>query len=283
MPSRRANLPIDVVADRYKQGESLQDLGIAYNVSADTIKAHLVRHGVTLRTHKEAMSQDIVRATIARNATGRSAWNAGLTKDSDDRVAQYAKKILGGTRTPESIERMRASKQKHPWYEVCQECGSAKGYNRSSRCTKCAAAYRAKTYPNSMKGKKLKPGHWERMMRGQKRGTKTKPEQAVERAISNIFGSCLVYEYTGSGRFFVTFKNGKRKIPDFVSHHERKVIEVYGRYWHRNDDPADIIRQYKEIDWDCLVLWEEEAYQNIYDSILFFTYPYDFDRHEAMY
>lgn len=64
--------------------------------------------------------------------------------------------------------------------------------------------------------------------------------------------------YTGNGSFWVTFKNGKRKNPDFVFKNCNKVIEHYGDYWHKNDSEENIINLYNEIGYKCLVIWEHE-------------------------
>jgi G:T-mismatch repair DNA endonuclease (very short patch repair protein) len=35
--------------------------------------------------------------------------------------------------------------------------------------------------------------------------------------------------------------------PDFICDEEKKVIEVYGDYWHRNDNPQDRINKFKKM------------------------------------
>ena len=77
--------------------------------------------------------------------------------------------------------------------------------------------------------------------------------------------------YTGNGKFFLTFKNGVIKNPDFVVEHSRKVIEIYGDYWHKDDNPQDLIEQYNLIGFDCLVLWEHEVYEdNVGERVISF-------------
>lgn len=66
-------------------------------------------------------------------------------------------------------------------------------------------------------------------------------------------------KYTGNGKFFLTLKDGKIKNPDFVIEHSRKVIELFGDYWHRNDNPQELIQQYNQIGFDCLIFWESEV------------------------
>jgi len=62
-------------------------------------------------------------------------------------------------------------------------------------------------------------------------------------------------------------KNGKRKWPDFYNPETRQVVEVLGTYWHRDrilpegkthQTPTELISWYKESDWDCVVVWENE-------------------------
>lgn len=68
--------------------------------------------------------------------------------------------------------------------------------------------------------------------------------------------------YTGNGKFFLSFKNGTNKNPDFIVKDKRKVIELFGKYWHREDDPQELIQQYSEIGFECLVFWDYEVYQD---------------------
>lgn len=49
------------------------------------------------------------------------------------------------------------------------------------------------------------------------------------------------------------------KIPDFVNiNGKKKLIELYGDFWHRNDNPQDRIDYFKQFGWDTLVIWESE-------------------------
>jgi hypothetical protein len=76
--------------------------------------------------------------------------------------------------------------------------------------------------------------------------------------------------YTGNRSFWVRIKllvNGeyitKSKNPDFKITGQKKVIELYGDYWHKSDDPETIINAYKEIGYECLVIWESEIYNEL--------------------
>jgi hypothetical protein len=66
--------------------------------------------------------------------------------------------------------------------------------------------------------------------------------------------------YVGNGKLWVTFSDGTHKNPDFKIKKQRKVIELFGDYWHDGDNPQELIDKYKDINFDCLVIWETELY-----------------------
>ena len=66
---------------------------------------------------------------------------------------------------------------------------------------------------------------------------------------------------TSGGKFFVDFKNGRCKNPDFIVKETKgkKVVEIFGRFWH--PDPTEeftLPALYKEVGYDCLVIWDDE-------------------------
>ena len=65
--------------------------------------------------------------------------------------------------------------------------------------------------------------------------------------------------YVGGGDFYIWIPFlQRRRNPDYKVTGQKKVIELFGDYWHRNEDPADIIGQYAEAGFECLVVWEGE-------------------------
>lgn len=52
--------------------------------------------------------------------------------------------------------------------------------------------------------------------------------------------------------------DGFCKIPDFVDVEGRRLVEVWGDYWHRGEDPEVLIEWYRQVGWDCKVIWERE-------------------------
>lgn len=82
--------------------------------------------------------------------------------------------------------------------------------------------------------------------------TPTQPEKKIIRLkIANL-------DFVGRYDFWLRLPNGKNKNPDFKIRNKNKLIEVFGDYWHKDDDPQELISQYAQIGYDCLVLWESE-------------------------
>ena len=60
------------------------------------------------------------------------------------------------------------------------------------------------------------------------------------------------FDYVGSGDKIIA-----GKCPDFWNG-DNKVIEMYGDYWHKGQNPQDRIDIFKAEGYDCLVIWESE-------------------------
>ena len=61
------------------------------------------------------------------------------------------------------------------------------------------------------------------------------------------------YQYVGNGKRII---NGL--IPDFINTDRKEVIEHFGSYWHRNDNPEDRIIRFSNAGFKCLIIWENE-------------------------
>ena len=206
-----------------------------------------------------------------------SAWNKGLTKETDSRVSAYAKKHLGYKCTKETREKLSIARRKHQWFSICKECGRPKGYNRSSLCVFCAAKFRIKNYPNGMTGRKLSEVHKFALLSGLERNKQTKPESIVSGILKFMFSPYEVFRYSGNSKFWIRLSSGKHRNPDFTNRFQNKVIEVFGRYWHKPEEETKIIREYKQVNWDCLVIWDDDININTRDKIMQFAFPYEYE------
>lgn len=79
----------------------------------------------------------------------------------------------------------------------------------------------------------------------------TRPEKQLIEIVKKFN---LPFRYTGNGSFWVGNLN-----PDFVSTNGGKsIIEVYGDYWHRNDDPQERINFFERFGYKSMIIWEHE-------------------------
>ena len=68
-------------------------------------------------------------------------------------------------------------------------------------------------------------------------------------------------KYVGDRKFWIKTNICSRN-PDFIVDGHKMVIELYGDYWHKGQNPQDKIKEYKDVGYDCLVFWEHEVYNN---------------------
>lgn len=108
-----------------------------------------------------------------------------------------------------------------------------------------------KPNPNKNWGKQLNDPEFQRKRLWGLTHGPTKPEKQI---INLITKHSLPFKYVGDGQVIIS-----RLIPDFIAvNGEKKIIEVFGDYWHRNDDPQDRINLFWNHGYDALVLWESE-------------------------
>lgn len=62
------------------------------------------------------------------------------------------------------------------------------------------------------------------------------------------------YKYVGDGEFILG-----GKCPDWLNvNGQKKLIELFGDYWHKGENPQDKIDHYKKYGFDTLVIWASE-------------------------
>ena len=66
-------------------------------------------------------------------------------------------------------------------------------------------------------------------------------------------------KYVGDGKLWCRMPNGKRRNPDFHVVGTNKIIELFGGWYHRHDDPRKFVAEYRKSGMRCLVIWEREV------------------------
>lgn len=82
----------------------------------------------------------------------------------------------------------------------------------------------------------------------------------LERSITDLLGR-YGFRYSGDYSYWIGGKN-----PDFVNEESKKIVEVFGDYWHSakvGNVPGCLqerarIRHFSDLGYECLVLWEFE-------------------------
>lgn len=89
----------------------------------------------------------------------------------------------------------------------------------------------------------------------QMRARNVKPNKA-EKKLNRFLHRILPneYKFVGDGEFILA-----GKCPDFLNMNgQKKLIELYGDYWHRNDNPQDRIDLFSKYGYKTLIIWERE-------------------------
>lgn len=93
----------------------------------------------------------------------------------------------------------------------------------------------------------------EKQQKGRKeRGKIQSPNKFESRFLSLSERMKWGFEYTGNFQFYVG-----RRCPDFYNG-KNLIVELFGDYWHKDEDPSHKINFYKSHGYSCLVIWESE-------------------------
>lgn len=154
-----------------------------------------------------------------------------------------------GTKHPNSILAIMQSKAR-------ERCSNPEFIQKISETTKAALSdpvKRGKISANSLAMWKNKESQ-ERM----RIARNAKPNRA-ESSLCSILDTVYPgeWKYTGDFSFII---NGK--CPDFVNcNGQKKIIELFGDYWHRGENPQDRIDVFTPFGYETLVIWEHELKQ----------------------
>lgn len=123
----------------------------------------------------------------------------------------------------------------------CIDCGKElRAYHHSKRCNSCAHKYLWNRKDFQRK---------QAVAQNRKPNTK---ETTLNKLLNKNFPK--EYKYVGDFQFFLGGKN-----PDFINvNGQKKLIELYGSYWHKDDDPKERINHFKKYGFDTLIIWEQE-------------------------
>ena len=109
------------------------------------------------------------------------------------------------------------------------------------------------------------PLYWEKQHKSK---SKENSPNGFEREVIKLLPSSFKFTGDKNPEGVFEFINGHSKNADFTFHNKTKVIECFGNFWHthpRNigdltpeEHEREIVKNYKDIGIDCLVIWENE-------------------------
>lgn len=187
-------------------------------------------------------TEDSIRK-MADAKLGSVAWNRGLTKETNEKL-----KIAGGN------QKLTKAKM-----EIISWC---KGLTKETdaRLKKISDKLKITLQKPEIKKQRsiIAANLWKNPEYQQKmaKALFLKPNK-LEQFFNEITPDCV--RYTGDGQFFIITKK-RTHNPDCKIKGQKKVIELFGEYWHKKEELEELIKEYAEVDWECLILWESEIY-----------------------
>lgn len=86
------------------------------------------------------------------------------------------------------------------------------------------------------------------------KSNRIKPNKKELALLAIIKQISLPYQYVGGGEFILG-----GKCPDYLNTDgQKKLIELFGDYWHQGQDPQERIDYFSQYGFQTLIIWESE-------------------------
>jgi G:T-mismatch repair DNA endonuclease (very short patch repair protein) len=202
---------------------------------------------------------------------GKLAWNRGLTKETDVRVAKNSASNVGKKRSddtrklisikakerelnPEYKHKVKLIHQDPEW--VKNQSATTKKYWQDPKLRK----NRSNDLKKQWKDPKWAKNAMSKSLEANMTVRPNKPEKQVIQILKSLSSSI---KYVGDGRCWISGMN-----PDFVDAENMKIIEVLGCYWHgcskhspdlkKQRHNTSRINKFKRLGYLVLTIWECE-------------------------
>ena len=203
-------------------------------------------------------------------AKGRIPWHTGLTKETDKRVLKSSERIKSSWRKEKELG-IRRRYKKLLEAKLCK-CG-CREYAKSGKDFIWGHNGRLFKHKESTKEviKKSIKKMWdnysedERSSRIKKALTISKPNFKEIQLFNLVQSISSNYALNTKGEVIVI----GGKIPDIVNiNGEKKLVELFGKQWHKPEDDQKRINYFKQFGWNTLIVWENELRgSNLKDKI----------------
>lgn len=187
-------------------------------------------------------------------------WNKGLTKYTDERVAKNALSI-----SDKKKDQVKNKEFIAPWYYMDEK-------SRLSRNKHISESKLLHSKDLSIKMKRL----WKNPEYAKNMSEKAKERWKDSEFAKKVFGTRGLskeenklfavlqenwpnyWHYVGNGKLRIG-----GKYPDFINKEHKKIIELWGDYYHKGQNPQDRIDLFKQHDYSCIVIWASELKDKI--------------------
>ena len=97
------------------------------------------------------------------------------------------------------------------------------------------------------------------------RAAKTEASRGEKSLVGPL--AALGFDHVGSGDWWRAWPDGSRRNPDFVNEDTKTIVEYLGYYFHANDDVGYARRQWRELGYALIVVWDYEREQFLTDPV----------------
>ena len=217
---------------------------------SDETKAKLrkVHLGVTEPPRSDSFRQKV--SELAKIRWANPEFKARMLPILKANSAKGADKVRGEKRSPECcLKHSELSKKQWQSGSYAQEKvkSQLRARNRDPEFLKLLSETRKTNWKD--------PKYRESVVKAVMKACYAKPNKAESYLMRLLDSVCPgQYEFTGNGRIIL---NGM--CPDFTNMNgQKKVVEMFGTYWHQGENPQVRIGRYAEVSYKCLVIWEHE-------------------------
>lgn len=160
------------------------------------------------------------------------SWNIGLTKKDSEKMKGIGEKVSTSV-----LSNMQDRKRRSDWMQL---------YNLTQKIY--FYSWNHGMHPWEWM-KISKEDFYQKLTISQQR----RPNGLEISFISLIEKYNLPFRYVGNGAIWICGKN-----PDFIHTENKIVLELFGDYWHKNEDEAIRTEHFKSHGFNTIVIWESE-------------------------
>ncbi len=196
------------------------------------------KKGKTFEEYYGEERGESIRLKLSERQKGHIAWNKDLTVATDERM-----------------KRMEEKRRANRVYGVAWNKNLTK--ETDDRVAKLSESLLKISEYTSMRMSERNRLDWQRpeYISKQIKARHTFPnkiEMFLQEYLDKLFPN--EYKYVGSGEIIISNRN-----PDFINiNGKKKIIELFGDYWHKEGEVQERINIFKKEGWETLIIWEHE-------------------------